>query len=140
MRLVTFRAVLARLVNTLERKHLKSMAAQAIVVVRLHAGMRFVALVTFQPGHRRTIRKGCLCRFPVTGQAPRAIGVEHVLFFRREGMAPEAGDLLRSCSVNIPILVAAKTGRRIRPEGMHLPAVTILAIKLLHEDMPGVAR
>ena len=57
MRLVTFHAALACLVDSLERQHLMGMATQAIIVVRFYAGMRFVALVAFQPGHRCMVRE-----------------------------------------------------------------------------------
>ena len=60
MWLVTFHAALARLVDSLERQHLMGMATQAIIVARLDARMRLVALVAIQPRHRYPVRKGCL--------------------------------------------------------------------------------
>jgi len=60
MGLVTGLAALARFMDRFERQHLSGMATQAIVVVRLDAGMRFVALIAVQPRHRYAVREGCL--------------------------------------------------------------------------------
>src|SRR5512147_2096051 len=76
----------------------------------------------------------------MTREAMLPVGDEGLHFFRREGMAPEAGYVLHADAMNLPILVAAKACILFRYEGVNLFAVSVFAGKLFHEHMPGMSR
>ncbi len=123
----------------LEFQHLARMATQTIIISRLDACVGFMALVAVEPGHGDPVGEGSFRRLAVTREAPFPAGDEGLLLFWRKRVAPEAGDVLHANTVNFPVLVTAQARVVLRPEGMDLLAVTILAGKLFHEDVPGMA-
>ena len=55
MRYVADFAVLCRLMDQFERQHLARVAAETIVISRLYACMRFVALIAVEPRHGHSV-------------------------------------------------------------------------------------
>ena len=55
-------------------------------------------------------------------------------------MTPEAGDILHPHPVYLPILMTTQTRLPVRPEGMDLPAMAVLAGKFLGEDVSCMTR
>ena len=66
MRLVTYNALLVRMMDGSGIQDLASMAAQTVFINRLYAIMRLVALITVQPGHRDLFGERCTPGLPVT--------------------------------------------------------------------------
>src|SRR5512147_2019983 len=120
-------ALFVRRVHLFLRQNFSRMTAQTILIGRLDPRMRLMAFIAVEPRHRHLLRERRLSRPSMTAEAALPVGNKCLPFLWRKSMTPQAGNIFHAHAVNLPIFMTTQTGVPVRPECMHLPAVTVPA-------------